>query len=153
MGEAASIRAGQVVGLRSVALPPPLSIPLEALAIRSSLPFTGRAFIAPILPQLRVLAVIRTSTRVDVGLWLRRSRLWALLCSDGLLLFAWGTRTTAPRPWLRSISVSTVTSSTYNHITGELLLEADGQPVPPLGMAPCDGYQVMANLRKGTSSC
>lgn len=115
--------------------------------VLAQVPLVGKAFMTPLLPGLGVQGVVRSATRVDVGLWFRRARIWVFATAEGLLLAAWGTHTPGPRPWLRVLPAASLVEATYNHVTGALLLRpADGDPVPPLVLPPHDGYRLLAHI-------
>ncbi len=124
----------------------------------------GRAgvFAAGLVRNETVWAIVRTDTRVDVGSWLGRRRAWAVALDDALLLFAHG-----PRPYAERTPYATLRDSTYNHVTGELVLgpgpagggvqsspaasagieaAAGGPRVRRLRMAPHEAWRLLAEI-------
>ena len=143
-------------------LPPPRLEPLArgegALALAGRLADVA----AEALGDARVLVVVRTATRVDVGSWLGPSRVWLFALAEQFLLLApprnplarWpglarrlGVST---RPYVERIGLSQLRGSTYNHVTGELVLApANAVRLRRLKVTPRDGYQLLAQIRHG----
>ncbi|MBM4040947.1 MAG: hypothetical protein FJ290_20805 [Planctomycetes bacterium] len=91
-----------------------------------------------------VLFAVQTASRVDVGRWRGGGRLWAFALRDQLALVAHG-----PRPYAERIPYSHVRESTYNPVTGELVLAPPHHlKVRGLRMAPLEGYQMLAQIHK-----
>ncbi len=85
---------------------------------------------------------VHTQTRVDVGYWFRRARVWAIATSGHLLLFAWG-----KRPLAKCIPYQTLHGSTYNHVTGCLTFASNvDERCRKLKMSPVDGYQMLSQI-------
>lgn len=126
-------------------LPPPLCVPLE----------WGSGPLAAMRPAERRLAheflggeavyfAVCTGSRTDVGRWLGPRRLWALALRSDLALVAHG-----PRPFAERIPFSLLGESTYNAVTGELVL-APGphHRVRGLRLEPLEGYQMLAQIHR-----
>jgi len=126
-------------------LPPARSQPLDWSAPPlAAMSRAERRLAEAVLGRDEALFAVRTESRVDVGRWRGRSRLWAFALRDSLALVAHGAR-----PYTERISYSQIGESTYNPVTGELVL------APPhhlkatgLRMAPLEGYQMLAQIRK-----
>ena len=97
-------------------LPPVSAVPLDPTERRARL---GRArrFAESVTGQESVFHVRKTDTKVDVGYWLGKRRVWACLLKQELLLLAWGRR-----PYVERIPLAKLRESRYNHLTGQLLL-------------------------------
>ncbi len=126
-------------------LPPARTQPLE---------WSGPAFAAMAHGERRlaeaflgadeVLFAVRTESRVDVGRWRGPGRLWAFALRDCLALVAHG-----PRPYTERIPYSRIRESTYNPVTGELVLAPPHHlRVKGLAMAPLEGYHMLAQIHK-----
>ncbi len=147
-------------------LPPPRSTPL----VRGSGPFARlskgqRATAEEVLAGAEVFFIVRTGTKTDVGSWLGPGRACACALADELLLFApkWDPRaglfwlvTLAGKlglrmpPYVERIPFGELRRSSYNHVTGELVLApAEGVRVRRLKMSPLDGYQLLAQVCHG----
>ena len=88
--------------------------------------------------------LVRTGTRVDVGQWLRRGRVWAAALAGEMVLFAPGRR-----PYCERVPFSHLGESVYNPVTGELVLApAQGVSARSLRMPPLDGYRFLSLLRR-----
>ena len=88
--------------------------------------------------------LVCTGTRVDVGQWLRRGRVWAAALADEMLLFASGRR-----PHCERVPLGRLGESVYNPVTGELVLApAQGVRARNLRMPPLDGYRFLSLLRR-----
>ncbi|KKL83083.1 hypothetical protein LCGC14_1978320 [marine sediment metagenome] len=103
-----------------------------------------------------VYLILRSATRVDVGSWLGGSRVCVAAVADGLLLFA---TARGPLAWLpeklavkaegfvERIPLAALTASSYNHVTGELLLApVAGGRAGRLKLPPLDAYQLLAQI-------
>ena len=91
-----------------------------------------------------VLLAVQTESRVDVGRWRGQGRLWAFALRDHLALVAHG-----PRPYAKRIPYSRIRESTYNPVTGELVLAPPHHlHVQGIRMAPLEGYQMLAQIHK-----
>lgn len=85
-----------------------------------------------------------TRSRVDVGYWFGRRRVWCGLWPDRLLLFAFGRR-----PFAQWLPVSELGESLYNHVTGEVILApASGARCWRLRLAPLEGYEFLERVAK-----
>jgi hypothetical protein len=83
--------------------------------------------------------LVRSGTRVDVGSWLGRARVWTGCVPDALLLLAAG-----PRPYAQRIPLSDLGESRYNHVTGELVLApAEGADIRALKIPPLEALRVL----------
>lgn len=123
------------------AAPPPAADPPEGDPM-ASLPAKTRQLAADRLEGGRVLRVIRTQTRVDVGGWLGRRRVWLIVHADGLLLVATGRP--APKPLVQNAAFDDLKESVYNHVTASLVLApAKDLAVRSLKMDPAVGTEVL----------
>ncbi|MDA0321577.1 MAG: hypothetical protein O2923_02515 [Verrucomicrobia bacterium] len=89
-----------------------------------------------------VVGLIRTRTRVDVGMWFRKGRVWACMQPAELVLLAQG-----KRPWVQHIAHESLRESRYNHVTGEVAL-APGQnlPLSSLRVKPLEGIELLKSI-------
>jgi hypothetical protein len=92
-------------------------------------------------------ALWRTRTRVDVGMWYRKGRVWVCPLADELLLFAEG-----PRPWVEHIAYSHVRESRYNHVTAEIALAPETDlPLSSLRVRPLEALPLIRQFRRASS--
>jgi len=84
----------------------------------------------------------RTRTRVDVGMWFRKGRVWACPLGHELLLVAEG-----ERPWTQRIAYSQIRESRYNHVTAEVVFAPEEDlEVPTLRVRPLEGLELMGKF-------
>ncbi len=129
-------------------LPVPFSTPLEHghPAVAALTPFEART-----LTNLRngqpLYLLLRTRTRVDVGLWFRRRCLWLAAMPEELLLFAVGRGDHVERYRLDRIQ-----ASFHNPITGELVLAAPRSTtiLRTLRISADEARQVLAQIAATT---
>ena len=89
-------------------------------------------------------ALWRTRTRVDVGMWYRKGRVWVCPLAEELLLFAEG-----PRPWIERIAYSDIRESRYNHVTAEIALAPEPDlPLSTLRVRPLEALALMRHFRR-----
>ncbi|HUT31879.1 MAG TPA: hypothetical protein VNE39_00235 [Planctomycetota bacterium] len=124
-------------------LPAPLTEALDRTsAAFARMPEATRRLAQEFVGADEVLFVVRTASRVDVGSWLGPGRLWALALRGALALVAHG-----PRPYTERIPFSRLRESTYNPVTGELVLAPPHHlRVRGLKLAPLEGYQMLAQI-------
>jgi hypothetical protein len=150
----------------TIELPPARTEPL-ADAPRAMAPLSRRqrATARELLAGEDVFLVLRSRTRVDVGSWLGGSRLCIAVLADALLLFAtprnplaWlPARWRVPErlgiraePFAERIALAELSASTYNHVTGELLLSGGrGGRAWRLKLPALDAYQLLAQIQHG----
>ncbi len=136
--------------LQAVALPSPRTEPIPAETLTAQLGWCGSGFMLPVLDGRPVYVCVRSRTRVDVGLWLRGAPIWAFALDHSLILAAWGMRTLGPRPWVSELAYGDVATATYNHVTGELLVDSSVDvSLPGLALPPAAAYQLLAHLHRG----
>ena len=88
---------------------------------------------------------MRTGTKIDVGSWLLRGRVWAFALADSLVFVACGS--CGQRAQARRIPYNQLRESQYNHVTGQLALApVKGLSFRGLRVDPVDGYQVLAQI-------
>ena len=129
-------------------LPLALHEPLDYVRqVRRRLSWSGRRLLDVMLgPDERsVFYLVRTGTCVDVGRWFGGSRVWLVCLDDSVVVFAPGRfAKTDQTPYAR------LRGSTYNHVTGELLLVASPKvELDRLLMSPVEGRQVLAQILQG----
>lgn len=91
-----------------------------------------------------ILWLMRTNTKVDVGMWFRKRRLYVCLLSHKLVLFANGRK-----PCAETIPLTELRESRYNHVTGEVVLApTEGMRINRLKMSPRNGFQLLAQIYK-----
>lgn len=88
--------------------------------------------------------VLPTRTRVDVGHWLSRGRLWLAWADDTLVLFAAG-----KRPFVEKLPAPEIAASLYNPLTAELvLLPAVAARQRKVRIAPVEGRDLLERMRQ-----
>jgi hypothetical protein len=111
----------------------------------ASLPAKARELAVERLEGRRALRVVRTQTRVDVGGWLGRRRVWLVVHADGLLLVATGRP--APRPLAQNAAFDDLQETVYNHVTASLVLApAKDLAVRSLKMDPAVGAELLETI-------
>jgi hypothetical protein len=89
-----------------------------------------------------VLAVLQSTTRTGVGLWLIERRVWVVVTRSEVILLAAGRRPLAQR-----VAFPHLYASLYNAVTGELVLAPDrGYRVGRIQLSPSEGNQVLAQI-------
>jgi len=102
-------------------------------------------FLDSLIDEKAVLHVLKTDTKVDVGSWLFKRRVWICLLEMEILLFA-----TGRRPYLERIPLAQLQRSTYNHVTGEVVLSPfESAQVQGLKVMPLCGLQILAHIHRG----
>jgi hypothetical protein len=124
-------------------LPPPITMSSDrAGGAFAAMSKAERRMAEDFLADEEVLLAVRTDSRVDVGSWLGPGRLWAFALRHELALIARG-----PRPHTERIPFSCLQESTYNPVTGELVLApAQHHNARGLRMPPVEGYQMLAQI-------
>jgi hypothetical protein len=132
-------------------LPPALTAPLAAPGgALARMPRRTRAMAEGLIAGQEVFLVVRTGTKVDVGSWIARGRVWLAVLGDSLVVVASGIA--GPRPLAERIPFSRLRESRYNHVTGQLALApatlapAARAGVRGLSLAPIEGCQVLAQI-------
>ena len=130
----------------AIELPPARREPLDRTGDPWSRMGYRERFLADQLAGSReVFVVARTGTKVDVGSWLLRGRVWVLALSDSLAILACGAAGLRIRA--ETIPYEKLRRSRYNHVTGELALAPVGAPgIRGLRVDPLTGYQVLAQI-------
>lgn len=89
-------------------------------------------------------ATWRTRTRVDVGMWYRKGRVWACPLAGELLLFAEGAR-----PWVERIPYTDIRESKYNHVTAEIAFApSETLTVSTLRLPPLEALALLKHFRR-----
>lgn len=87
--------------------------------------------------------LVRSRTKVDVGLWFRKRKVWCCLARQRLLLLAAGKTSV-----VENVPVDDLKKTRYNHITGELILSpAEGARIRCLRMPPLDAFELLSQIR------
>lgn len=87
---------------------------------------------------------VRSDTRVDTGRWLRHSRLWVCVMSDGIVLFA-----AAKRRYIERLELAQCRDSYYCQSAGALVIEpAEDVRFKRLAMPPTDALQVIHHIEQ-----
>jgi len=148
-------------------LPPPRVAPLSRQGPAfGRLSRRQRAAARALLGHADAFVILPTGTRVDVGSWLGASRVCAAALAEHLLLFALEKNPLIPLlrrvgllaqpglragPFVQRIPFSDLRRSTYNHVTGKLVLAPAGRArVRTLKLAPLDAYQLLAQIHHAT---
>ena len=88
--------------------------------------------------------LVATRTRVDVGMWFRKGRVWACMLPTELLLVAQG-----KCPRVERMPFGKLGESRYNHVTGELVLSpAEGVEIRQLAVPPLEGLRILQTICK-----
>lgn len=88
---------------------------------------------------------IRTRTRVDTGLWLRRSPLWLCVTDSRLILFA-----VAKRRYVQSVDLMECLTSRYCQATGEFIIApVEGLEFGQVAISPAEAVTVFKMIVKG----
>jgi hypothetical protein len=131
-------------------LPPAIDTPLDFEGeVLRRLSSAGRRVLGELLDAEApiVFVLVRTRTRVDVGHWLGWGRVWLACLGDTLAVFAPGRNARA-----HLVRYDKIRESTYNHVTGELLLvPAPGLDLRRLAVSPTDGRQILAQILHGVT--
>jgi hypothetical protein len=126
-------------------LPPVSATPLDRAERRTRLGWARRRFVESVLGQASIFHVRKTGTKVDVGYWLGKRRVWACLLQQELLLFARGRR-----PYVERIPLAMLRQSRYNHVTGELVLApCETAAVKALKLTPLAALEILAYIYRG----
>ena len=112
-------------------------------------PLSRKGRLARLLKSIKAAAsdndvyfCVKTQTKVDVGRWMRKSRVWAIGLSDHMALVARGRNRLAER-----IPYEQLRESVYNHVTGTLVLAPHELPaVKTLKLNPVDAHQLLAQI-------
>jgi len=133
-------------GSVGIELPPVHKEPLDKTGgAFSRMPYREGFLAAQLLASDDVFLVARTGTKIDVGSWLLRGRVWVFALADSLAVLACGS--VGSRPRADRIPYDQLRESQYNHVTGELALApAAGLPFRGLGVDPITGYQILAQI-------
>jgi len=123
----------------------PRTTPLDDAQRRACLGRARERFLKRVIGDAGVFHVRRTDTKIDVGYWLGKRRVWACVLEEELLLFARGRRT-----YVERIPLGELCSSRYNHVTGEIVLApAATTRVKTLKMPPLAALEILAHLCGG----
>ena len=126
-------------------LPPANAEPFDELARSERLGAARRRFLDSQIDGRPVFHILKTHSKVDVGTWFFKRRVWACLLGDELLLFARGRQ-----PYVERVPFDRLQRSEYNHVTGEVMLApADGLRVGHLKMPPLEGLHLLAHIHRG----
>jgi len=128
-----------------VKLPPVSVAPLDRAERRIRLGTARWRFLESVVGEASVFHVRKTATKVDVGYWLGKRRVWACLLEKELLLFARGRR-----PYVERIPLAELKCSRYNHVTGELVLAPiETAAVKALKVPPLAALEILAYIYRG----
>lgn len=127
-------------------LPQALTQPLtEPSAELARMPRRTRTLAEGLIDGQDVFLVVRTGTKVDVGSWLARGRVWLVAMDDSLVVVATGMA--GARPLAERIGYDRLGESQYNHVTGQLALSpAKLAGARGLNLPPIEGCQVLAQI-------
>lgn len=92
--------------------------------------------------------LMKTATRVDVGSWFFKRRLWVCATDLRLYLLANG-----PRPYTKKLDYCGIKHQVYNHVTGDLTFKSVDDELVTLKMSPSEGYDLLkiidTRIKKG----
>ena len=87
---------------------------------------------------------IRTGTKIDAGLWWRRTPVWLCIVGSELILLA-----VARRRYFERVPIADCHGSHYSHAVGELLLRpAETLRFHRFSLTPADAIRVLEILKK-----
>lgn len=94
------------------------------------------------LNPAEVAGLIRTRSRVDVGMWWRKGRVWVSMQPGELVLLAQGKSV-----WMERITNDALRESRYNHVTGEVALAPkEDLPLKTLRVKPLEGIEILKSI-------
>ncbi len=126
-------------------LPAPNTEPFDEAARSTVLGRARGKFLHCLIGDEPIFHLLKTRTKVDVGTWFFKRRVWAGLLQGELLLFAAG-----KRPYAERIPFDQLGKSEYNHVTGEVMLApVEGARVTGLKTPPLEGLRVLAHIHRG----
>ncbi len=126
-------------------LPPVSDEPLNRDRRLARLGESRERFLESLIGDRDVYHVQRTGTKVDVGYWTGKRRVWSCLLDDQLLLCAIGRLSFVER-----IPLDELRDSQYNHVTGEIVLAPiEITKVQTLKVPPLAALEMLTNIRNG----
>ena len=131
-------------------LPPPTVLPDEGdpqhrTAQSARLGGAHRRLLDRTIGDAAVRCLLKSGTKIDVGAWFFKRRVWTCLTDREMLLFAAG-----KRPYLERIPLEQLGQSEYNHVTGQLVLApVQSQRVGGLKLPPLAALQVLSHICRG----
>ena len=127
-------------------LPPPRTEPLDkAREVLAAMGYRERFLARQLLAGEDVFAVARTRTKIDVGSWVFRGRVWVLALAESLAIVACGP--CGNRVRAEKIPYEMLRQSRYNHVTGQLALAPiERLPFRGLRVDPIGGYRILAQI-------
>lgn len=88
--------------------------------------------------------LLRSTTRIDTGRWLRRSALWLCVTDADILLFA-----ASKRRYVQRMPITDCKQSQYCHTSGALLLEpTDAWRFSTIALPPTDALKVLKHIEQ-----
>ena len=127
-------------------LPPARTEPLDKDGgVFAKMPYRERFLARRLLADEEVFHFVATRTKIDVGSWFLRGRVWVFALADALALIACGSCGRSCRA--EKIPYDLLRESQYNHVTGQLAFA----PVKGLGFRglatdPLDGVRILAQI-------
>lgn len=119
--------------------------PLDATSRRQRLGSTRDDFFQSVVGEAPVFFLEETGTKIDVGHWLAKRKVWISIVEGEVILFAIGRR-----PVVERIGFEDLNESRYNHVTGELVLSpAWTLTVRELDLPPLAAREVLAQINHG----
>jgi hypothetical protein len=86
---------------------------------------------------------IRTGTKIDAGLWWRRTPVWLCIVGSELILLA-----VARRRYVERVAIADCQASHYSHAVGELILKpAEELRYGRLSLTPAEAIRVLEILK------
>jgi hypothetical protein len=86
---------------------------------------------------------IRTGTKIDAGLWWRRTPVWLCVVGSELILLA-----VARRRYVERVAIADCQASHYSHSTAELVIDpTEGMRIKRLSLSPREALDVLALLK------
>jgi len=136
-----------------VKLPPPTTDSLQRAARLAPLGGACRRLLDRLLGDAAVFCLLKSGTKIDVGSWFGKRRVWTCLTDREMLLFAAGRR-----PYVERIPLGQLHQSRYNHVTGQLVLAPWSADLPApvestrtggLKLSPLKGLEILSHIRRG----
>ena len=129
-------------------LPPVLEQPLDSEQRLACLGEARDQYLRDLIGNRDVYLVQQTGTKVDVGYWMGKRRVWTCLLDNEMLLFALGRVNFFDR-----IPFSELRDSQYNHVTGEIVLAPiEITKVQTLQVPPLAALEILAHFRTDDES-
>jgi len=127
-------------------LPPPREESIDRDRLFAHMGYRERFLARQLVGDEPIFLAAPTGTKIDVGSWLLKGRVWALALADALAIVACGP--CGRRVLARKIPYARLRRSQYNHVTGEVALAPEKTGLRGLKLDPVTGYQLLAQIHR-----